>query len=164
MSIMSKAVFAIAAAVAMTGASAVSAQTATVSPTGAITVEGTLNQSLSGGQLLTQCHVVFQGTADANGFTLTSYTGTNLNNGPLACKESLVFPIRIDAVSPTQLNVQTLTIQTRYGNCSVNNLMLDWVNATNDTPSSVTFPVGTFIPPVCEFNGTLTVSPKTTIN
>ncbi len=160
MNIMSKAVFAIAAAVAMTGATAVSAQTATVSPTGAIIAEGTLNQSLLGGQYPTQCHVVFQGTADANGFTLTSYTGTNLNGGELACKESLVFPIRIDAVSPTQLNVQNLTIQTRLGNCSVSNLPVNWANGS----SSVTFPVGTVLAPVCEFNGTLTVSPKTTIN
>lgn len=164
MEIISKAVFAIAAAVAMTGATAVSAQTPTVSPIGAISVEGTLNQSLLGGQYPTQCHVVFQGTADATGFNLTSYTGTNINGGPLACEDSIVFPVRIDAVSPTKVKVQTLTIATRLGNCSVNNLMLDWVNATNDTPSSVTFPVGTFIPPVCEFNGTLTVSPKTTIN
>lgn len=160
MNIMSKAVFAIAAAVAMTGATAVSAQTATVSPTGAITAEGTLNQSLLGGQYPTQCHVVFQGTADANGFTLTSYTGTNINGGPLACDKSIVFPIRIDAVSSTQLNVQNLTIETRLGNCSVSNLPVNWSNAS----SSVTFPVGTVLAPVCEFNGTLTVSPATTIN
>ena len=157
---MSKAAFVIAAAVAMTGATTVSAQTPTVSPVGAITVEGTLNQSLLGGQLLTRCRVVFQGTADADGFTLTSYTGTKLNNGPLACDKSIVFPIRIDAVSPTQLNVQNLTIQTRLGNCTVSNLPVNWANGS----SSVTFPVGTVLAPVCEFNGTLTVSPKTTIN
>ena len=160
MNIMSKAVFAIAAAVAMTGASAVSAQTATVSPTGAITVAGTLNQSLVGGQFFTKCNVTFQGTADAKGFTLTSYTGTKVNDGDLACEDSLVFPIRIDAVSPTQLKVQNLTIATRYGNCEVSNLLVNWDNAS----SSVTFPVGTVIAPACEFNGTLTVSPKTTIN
>lgn len=160
MKIISKAVFGFAAAVAMAGGSAVSAQTPTVSPTGAITVEGNLNQSLIGGQLLTQCHVVFQGTADADGFTLTSYTGTNLNGGELACDKSIVFPIRIDAVSPTQLNVQNLTIETRLGNCSATNVAVNW---SNDS-SSVTFPVGTFLAPVCEFNGTLTVSPATTIN
>lgn len=160
MNIMSKAVFAIAAAMAMTGASAVSAQTPTVSPAGAITVAGNLNQSLQGGQLLTQCHVVFQGTADATGFTLTSYTGTKLNNGPLACDDSIVFPIRIDAVSPTQLNVQSLIIETRLGDCSATDIPVTWSNGS----SSVTFPVGTMLAPVCEFNGTLTVSPATTIN
>lgn len=77
-------------------ASAASAQT--VSPTGPIVVSGTLNQSLAGGQFLTVCNVVFQGVADASGLTLNSYTGANVNGGDLACDDSLVFPIRVDAV------------------------------------------------------------------
>ncbi|WP_337828821.1 hypothetical protein [Pseudonocardia sp. TMWB2A] len=60
MEIIFKAVFAIAAAVAMTGATAVSAQTPTVSPTGAISVEGTLNQSLLGGNILPNAMLCFR--------------------------------------------------------------------------------------------------------
>lgn len=140
--------------------SAASAQT--VSPTGPITVSGQLNQSLAGGQFLTVCDVTFQGVADANGFTLNSYTGTNVNGGDLACDDSLVFPIRVNTVpnQPSQLRIQTMTVSTRLGSCTGSNIPLSWSNAT----SGVTFPVGTIIAPVCEFNGTLTVSPATTIN
>lgn len=140
-------------------ASAASAQT--VSPTGAITVSGQLNQSLAGGQFLTVCNVVFQGVADSTGLTLNSYTGTNVNGGDLACSDSLVFPIRVDAVSPTALNVQSLIVSTRFGDCADTNIPVSWSNAS----SSVTFPVGTTLGGgICELNGSLTVSPATQIN
>jgi hypothetical protein len=158
MTYLSRSVMSVLAAIALASASSVSAQT--VSPTGAITVSGDLNQSLAG-TLLTQCHVVFQGTADAAGFTLTSYTGTNLNGGPLACDNSIVFPLRIDALSSTSLNLESITISTRLGDCSGSNIPLTW---QNPPASSVTFPVGTAIGGVCDFDGTLTVSPSTTIN
>lgn len=135
------------------------ASAATVSPTGPVVVSGQLNQSLAGGQFLTVCNVVFQGVADSTGLTLTSYTGTNVNGGDLACDDSLVFPIRVDAVSATQLNVQSLVVSTRFGDCANTNIPVTFAN------SSVTFPVGTTLGGgVCELNGTLTVSPSITIN
>lgn len=140
-------------------ASAASAQT--VSPTGPIVVSGTLNQSLAGGQFLTVCNVVFQGVADASGLTLNSYTGANVNGGDLACDDSLVFPIRVDAVSSSALNVQSLIVSTRFGDCAETNIPVSWNNAN----SSVTFPVGTTLGGgICELNGSLTVSTSTTIN
>jgi hypothetical protein len=135
------------------------AAAATITPTGAVTIEGTLNQSLIGGQLHTVCHVVFQGTADAGGFTLTSYTGSHLDDGVLACDDSITFPVRIDAVSPTSLNIERIVINTRLGDCQGNDVPLTWSNTT----SSVTFPAGNSIDALCEFNGTLTVTPSTTI-
>ncbi|TRO89094.1 hypothetical protein FKB34_14825 [Glycocaulis profundi] len=139
-------------------AAAASAQT--VSPTGPITATGQLNQSLAGGQFLTICQVTFQGVAHANGFTFTSYTGTQVGGpGDLACDDSIVFPVEVEALSSSDLMIDELHISTRLGDCSASNIPLTWDNAT----SSVTFPAGTSIE-LCEFEGTLTVSPATTIN
>jgi len=142
------------------GASAASAQT-TFTPGEAIKASGTLNQSLLGTDA-TVCAVTFHGhvlgdaAGNVTGFKFDSYEGTQTGgDGDLACDNSIQFDandVTANFVSATQLNVPHILISTRLGSCEGTNITLDWSNP------SVTFPVGTIIDPVCQFDGTLTVS------
>jgi len=136
--------------------SAASAQT--VSPTGPVTVSGQLTQGLSASSIFdTVCNTTFTGVADASGFTLNTISSTRVS-GILSCDDGIQMPIRINAVSPSQLSIEDLIVDTRLGVCSGSNIPVPWNNAT----SSVTVP-GTTID-FCKLSGTLTVSPATTIN
>lgn len=154
-----------AAVAALTGvsliaaASAVSAQT--VSPTGPVTASGQLTQSLLGTNE-TICNVTFSGEALSNGFRFDSYTGSWVSGGDLACDDSIDFGndgLVVTAVpnQPGKLNLEHILISTRDGDCEAENVELTW------NGSGVTFPPGTLIDPVCNFAGTLTISPATTI-
>lgn len=137
-------------------ASAASAQT--VSPTGAVTVSGQLTQGLNAVSWFdTVCNATFTGTADATGFTLTGLTSVNVS-GPLSCDDGIQLPVRINAVSSSELSIEDLIVDTRLGTCSGTDIRVPWNNAS----SSATVPnmaIG-----FCSLTGTLTVSPATAIN
>ncbi len=151
-------------------AAASSASAQTFTPGEAIKASGTLNQSLSLDPIntLTICNVTFHGVVLGSGTTVTgfqfnSYEGTQVGGpGDLACDDSIHFgpvsggPDDLTATftSPTQLNLAHILISTRLGDCEDTNITLNW------NGSGVVFPAGTTIAPVCQFNGTLTVSPE----
>ncbi|MFC5373518.1 hypothetical protein ACFPIF_13180 [Brevundimonas faecalis] len=157
MKYMSKVAVAAFAAVSMiAAASAVSAQT--VSPTGAVTVSGQLTQGLNGVSWFdTVCNTTFTGTADAAGFTLTGISSVKVS-GPLSCDDGIQLPVRINALSSSQLSIEELVVDTRLGSCSGTDIRVPWNNAN----SSVTVPTTAI--GFCRLAGTLTVSPATTIN
>jgi len=148
-------------------AAASSASAQTFTPGQAVKASGTLNQSLSvDPSTLTICNVTFHGVVLGSGTTVTgfrfdSYEGTQVGGpGNLACDDSIHFgpvsggPDDLTATftSPTQLNLAHILISTRLGECEDTNITLNW------NGSGVVFPVGTLIAPVCQFDGTLTVS------
>lgn len=140
----------------------------TLSPANtAVTASGQLTQDLNG-TLTTVCNVTLNGTTDSTGITFTSYTGTAVS-GPLACNDGLVFPLRVDATSPTSVTIRNMTISTRLGNCGPADVVGPWSNATSTAgPLSASLP-GTsgflqLIGGRCNASGSLTVSPPVTIN
>jgi hypothetical protein len=151
-------------------AAASSASAQTLTPGQAIKATGTLNQSLAldPASTLTICSVTFHGVVLGSGTTVTgfqfnSYEGTQVGGpGNLACDDSIQFgpvsggpdDLTLNFTSPTQLNLAHILISTRLGDCEDTNIALTW------NGSGVTFPVGTNIAPVCQFDGTLTVSPE----
>ncbi len=149
-------VAAVAAVSTIAVASAASAQT--VSPTGPVTVSGQLTQGLNGISLFdTVCNTTFTGVADATGFTLNTITSTRVS-GILSCDDGIVLPVRINAVSSSQLSIEELVVDTRLGTCSGTDIAVPWdnVNSRVTVPSTA---IG-----FCRLSGTLTVSPATTIN
>lgn len=149
-------VAALAGAGMLVAASAASAQT--VSPTGPVTVSGQLTQGLSSSSLFdTVCNTTFTGVADASGFTLNTITSTRVS-GILSCDDGIQLPVRINAVSSSELSIEDLIVDTRLGTCSGSDISVPWNNAN----SSVTVPATTI--GFCKLSGTLVVSPATTIN
>lgn len=142
----------------VTGVSSASA--ATVSNPGPITVTGVLDQGLAtpfGPIVLGTCALVFNGTSDSTGFNLNSYTGQAVS-GNLDCNDGLVTPIRIDAVSSTQVKIQSLTVNHRYGSCSGTNINVPWNNALSRAEAN------NAVLGYCSVTGNLTVSPAKTIS
>lgn len=140
----------------------------TVSPANtAVTASGQLTQDLNG-TLTTVCNVSLTGTTDATGITFTSMTGTAAS-GPLSCDDGLVFPLRVEATSPTSVTIKDMTVSTRLGDCGPADVVGPWDNATSTAgPLSAALP-GTSgllgaIGGVCHASGSLTISPSITIS
>jgi hypothetical protein len=148
---------ALACASLFAAASAASAQT--ISPTGSVTANGLLTQSLSGA-FTTVCNTTFTGTATATGFEFTSISATNVNGGLLSCTDGIVLPVYVDRVvgNPNSVSIRNLTVDTRLGVCSGSNIVVPWSN----TAPNVTIPTTNLS--FCRLSGSLTLSPTTTIN
>lgn len=134
----------------------------TLSPANtAVTASGQLTQSLNGSLFTTVCNVQLVGTTDSTGITFTSMTGTSVS-GPLSCDDGLVFPLRVDATSPTSVTIKNMEVSTRLGDCGPEDVVGAWSNATSTAGPLAAALSGWF--GTCNASGSLTVSPAITIN
>lgn len=134
----------------------------TLSPANtSVTASGQLTQSLNGSLFTTVCNVQLFGTTDSTGITFTSMTGTSVS-GPLSCDDGLVFPLRVDATSPTSVTIKNMEVSTRLGDCGPEDVVGAWSNATSTAGPLAAALSGWF--GTCNASGSLTVSPAITIN
>jgi hypothetical protein len=111
---------AIAAFILVAGASAASAQT--FSNAGeAVTARGVLEQNVlnpNGPDLKTFCSLEVYGQVASDGSTIefTGYEGTALS-GPLACDDSLDFPIVVTPLDFSTVELDQFVVGTRNGPC-----------------------------------------------
>ncbi|MET4898392.1 hypothetical protein RN629_14745 [Sphingomonadaceae bacterium jetA1] len=154
--------------------SVVAFQTAAVaatitSPAGTpVTASGQLTQDLNG-NLTTVCNLTFTGTVDADqkGMTFTSYTGTKVGSGLLACDDGLVLPLHVEATSPTSVTIKGLTVSTRLGDCGPADVVGSYSGGVAG-PLYGSLPgtsgVLAAIHGECHASGSLTLSPAIVIN
>lgn len=147
---------AIAAFILVAGASAASAQT--FSNAGeAVTARGNLIQNVqnpNGPNLQTECSLEVYGqvAADGSSINFTSYQGTAVS-GPLACDNSLDFPIVVTAVDFSTVNLSQFVVGTRNGPCAEDNYQLAY------SGNEVVFDGVLFgSPPICSALGNLALT------
>jgi hypothetical protein len=148
---------AVAAFALVAGASAASAQTFSNGGE-AVTARGTLVQNVlnpGGPDLTTICELEVFGSVASNGssMTFTSYQGTAIS-GPLACDDSLDFPIVVTALDSDTVSLSQFVVGTRNGPCFEDNYPLGY-NANGEVEfDGVLF--GS--PAICSAEGALAVT------
>lgn len=139
-------------------------QAQTLSPQGPITATGVMNVGFKGTATFNSvCEVVFQGVADAAGFTLTSVSGTQ-TSGLITCTddgswpaEGWVLPIRANITPDRQVRFENLAFVTRLGDCMNPDVLASWDDAGSrvDVTADKTF---------CRLSGSLTISPPLSVD
>nr|WP_314524789.1 hypothetical protein [uncultured Brevundimonas sp.] len=125
---------AVASIALMAGASAASAQSLGFNQAGQnVTASGTLIQFVNyPGVQETTCAVNIYGqvATDGKSITFTSYDGTRVSGGDLACDGSLNFPIVATATNANQINLDQFIVGTRGGFCDTRNYKLAYSGNT----------------------------------
>ncbi|MDK2760102.1 MAG: hypothetical protein KYX64_01935 [Sphingopyxis sp.] len=121
------------------------------------------------GFITVKCYIGMTGTVTATGSTAPTTPSVNgtarytsgtardfpgysgCNSGPGGAG-AVTYPINVEAISATQIRVQTLQIATPIGTCTKNNVVLNW----NNTTKIATMP-STSAAPCTSVSGTLHV-------
>lgn len=140
------------------GASAASAQSYGFTQAGqAVTASGVLVQFVNApGVEETTCAVNIYGdvAADGQSIIFTSYDGTRISGGDLACDNSLDFPIVVTAPTASQINMDQFVVGTRASPCQENNYRLNYAgNVATFTGAWFGVPA-----PICRANGSMTLT------
>ena len=142
------------------GASAASAQTFTQGGQ-AVTASGTLVQNIRNpanpaADYETHCAVQLFGTvaSDGSNIVFTSYTGANVNAGPLDCQDSITFPIEVTPQGFNNIELDQFIVGTRFFACEEYGYNLAYSSGV------ATFDGQWFGEPpydICKAEGTLTI-------